>query len=89
LFEEYNHKLRVVQMYLMFATKKESYPLDARDELETTLIEVIKRNPSEVFGRDETILDKFAGIFGIGKSMVQEAVSEVSSVTEKIVKATK
>jgi len=89
LFEEYNHKLRVVQMYLMFATKKESYPLDARDELETTLIEVIKRNPSEVFGRDETILDKFAGIFGIGKSMVQEALSEVSSVTEKIVKATK
>jgi len=58
LFEEYNHKLRVVQMYLLFISEENSYTLDKKEELEKILLEVIKRNPSEVYGKDETMLDK-------------------------------
>jgi len=53
IFEEYNHKLRVVQMYLMF-TSKNSYKLknEKMDKLEDILLDVIKRNPCKFFGKD-------------------------------------
>lgn len=85
LFEEYNHKLRVVQMYIMFATKKDSYPLTALSALELELIEVIKRNPSEVFGRDETPLDKFAGLFHKGADTAADVSEKAAEVVKKAV----
>lgn len=69
LYEEYNHKLRVVQMYLMFSQNPEAYPLDGKEELELALMRVIRRNPSEVFGRDETLLDKIAEVLLASKGI--------------------
>lgn len=61
LFEEYNHKLRVVQMYMHFVANDSTYTLEpgSRTRLENTLLDTIERNPSEVYGKDETLLDKF------------------------------
>lgn len=60
LFEEYNHKLRVVQMYMHFVANNGTYTLEpgSRKRLEDTLLDTIERNPSEVYGKDETLLDK-------------------------------
>jgi hypothetical protein len=85
LYEEYNHKLRVVQMYLMFSTKEESYPLTNMAKLEETLIEVIGRNPSEVFGRDETILDKLADIVKASKGIVDDTARVVKKETKSLI----
>jgi hypothetical protein len=65
LFEEYNHKLRVVQMYLQFITKNNTYTLreDSRKDLEQTLLDSVARNPSMVYGDDETLLDKLINMF--------------------------
>lgn len=65
LFEEYNHKLRVVQMYMLFTAQKDTYKLttDAMKELESELLETIARNPSQVYGKDETMIDKMIDIF--------------------------
>lgn len=85
LYEEYNHKLRVVQMYLMFSTKEESYPLSSMLKLEETLIEVIGRNPSEVFGKDETILDKFADIVKASKGIADNTTKAIKKEANAIV----
>jgi len=79
LAEEYNHKLRVVQMYLMFITNENSYKLNDKVELEKTLLSVIARNPSEVYGRDETILDKIADIFHAKKQEVDNVIKNVTN----------
>lgn len=55
LFEEYNHKLRVVQMYLLFISKDNSYKLEEKGnmgKLESILLEVIGRNPCKFLGKD-------------------------------------
>jgi len=85
LFEEYNHKLRVVQLYLMFTSKEESssYQLDDRTQLEKILLDVIARNPSEVFGSDETILDKVADIVYAKQKGVDSALEKVEKTAEK------
>jgi len=77
LSEEYNHKLRVVQMYLMFITNESSYQLKDKKKLENTLLDAIARNPSEIYGRDETMLDKIAEIFRVIKQKPKEIISEV------------
>lgn len=65
LFEEYNHKLRVVQMYMLFITQDNTYTLstESRAKLEDTLLATIERNPSEVYGKDDTLLDKLIDFF--------------------------
>jgi len=75
LSEEYNHKLRVVQMYLMFITNEQSYKLDNKRKLERILLDAIKRNPSKVFGKDETMLDKIAEIVRISKGGAEDLAS--------------
>ncbi len=45
LFEEYNHKLRVVQMYQVFNVQKDTYKLNDWDKLENLLLETIGYNP--------------------------------------------
>lgn len=71
LFEEYNHKLRVVQMYILFVSKNETYKLSDKSGLEKILLDVISRNPSEVYGKDETILDKIIEVIGLRKTTTQ------------------
>lgn len=71
LSEEYNHKQRVVQMYLMFiAGDQSTYNLDNKARLEEILLEAIARNPSEIYGKGETMLDglksKFQGDTDVG-----------------------
>lgn len=73
LYEEYNHKLRVVQMYVAISSDKEAYPFKDKSALENVLLEVIERNPSEVFGKDETILDKIGEIVLASKGFVKDA----------------
>lgn len=65
LFEEYNHKLRVVQMYMLFTAQKNTYTLSdiAMTKLEEELLTTIARNPSQVYGKDETMIDKLIDIF--------------------------
>lgn len=60
LFEEYNHKLRVVQMYILFNEGSKTYKLAADNvkRLESVLIEAIGNNPAEHLGRGETYLDQ-------------------------------
>jgi hypothetical protein len=80
LADEYNHQAQVSAMYLNFTSKEtaNSYPLlpDAKKNLNNALIDVIRRHPGKIYGRDETILDKviqairaFKGITdGFGKN---------------------
>ncbi len=81
LTEEYNHKLRVVQMYLMFITNDSSYRLKDKVGLENALLEVIKRNPSEVYGHDETMLDKIIEIFRAKQENIEDAAKKVGNVS--------
>lgn len=70
LFEEYNHKLRVVQMYLLFISKENSYPITEMTKLEKILLEVIGRNPAEVYGKDDTVVDKIIELIKANKGIV-------------------
>jgi hypothetical protein len=49
-------------MYLNFSARKthEAYPIskEAKNKLDDELIEAIKRHPGEVYGKDETMMDK-------------------------------
>jgi|GEM_PF-3756705 len=62
LFEEYNHKLRVVQMYIMFTSDAKSYKLTSVKSLEAILLQTIQHNASEVFGSGETMLERLADV---------------------------
>lgn len=59
LYEEYNHKERVTQMYVMFTTNPKQYPLDnqQRKILVDTLMKVIADNPAKYLGDGETMMD--------------------------------
>lgn len=59
LFEEYNHKLRVVQMYILFNTNQ-TYKLNGATpkELDNILLNAIGNNPAEHLGKGETYIDK-------------------------------
>jgi hypothetical protein len=65
LVEEYNHKEQVARMYLNFSTNKDNewnntYRIDPEERklLNKKLIEVIGRNPSQIYWKDQTIVDK-------------------------------
>ncbi|MBY0539030.1 hypothetical protein K2P56_01160 [Patescibacteria group bacterium] len=79
MFEEYNHKLRVVQMYTMFTSDDTSYRFSDNQnslKLETLLIDTIGNNASKVFGMDETILDKIKEIIRANKGGAEEKDGE-------------
>lgn len=71
LAEEYNHKAQVTKMYLNFVSKEteNSYPLeaDAKNTLHDELIKVIARHPGQVYGKDETMLDKVIQLVYAGR----------------------
>lgn len=71
--EEYNHKAQVTRMYIKFTSDDESkkYPLSNkhREQLYDELIEVIARHPGQVFGRDETLLDKVLRVVAAWKGV--------------------
>lgn len=58
LFEEYNHKYRVVQMYLLFVTNENTYKLTNKEHLEKILMETILHNPWIYLWKWDTMLDK-------------------------------
>lgn len=64
LAEEYNHKAQVANMYNKFSSEEATYPIepDIKKKLQDKLIDVIARNPSEIYGRDETVFDKISKI---------------------------
>ena len=76
MFEEYNHKLRVVQMYLHFMTTS-TYKLSDKTRLEEILLKVIDRNPTEVYGKDDTMLDKIIELVKVSKGIAKDAVDVV------------
>ena len=59
LFEEYNHKLRVVQLYQLFTSDETSYKFNNREELEVVLIDSIRNNPAKHLGKSETMIDGY------------------------------
>lgn len=65
LFEEYNHKFRVVQMYIMFTSNEKAYTLKQTKELEVALLDVIKNNPAVHLGKWETMIDRIFEKFQI------------------------
>jgi hypothetical protein len=69
LFEEYNHKLRVVQMYILFTTNQ-TYRLndERRKELDDVLLIAIGNNPSEYLGKGETYMDRVNAILSKSKN---------------------
>ncbi|MCK5412753.1 MAG: hypothetical protein KAI57_00045 [Candidatus Pacebacteria bacterium] len=86
LFEEYNHKLRVVQMYILFNEKNKSYSLKNEHKLEEVLIEVIKNNPAKHLGKGETMIDQMLEKFRIKgfyedfkNEIIKEGVNNVNS----------
>lgn len=87
LSEEYNHKLRVIQMYLLFNTNEKSYNLEQKKELEGTLLGVINDNPAEHLGKGETMIDSILEKFyiaGFYKKLKKEITSEIAStIAEK------
>lgn len=79
LFEEYNHKLRVVQMYLLFNTADKSYHLsdENKEELSVILLDAIKNNPAQYLGRGETMIDRIIDRFyerGLIKKLKEEII---------------
>lgn len=80
LFEEYNHKLRVVQMYLLFNTSDKAYQLTQsnKDKLAMILLDAIAYNPAKHLGKGETIIDRVIERFqveGVAKKIKAEIVS--------------
>lgn len=84
--EEYNHKAQVTRMYIKFTSDDESdkYPLpdSHREKLNNELIEIIARHPGQVFGRDETLLDKILRVVAAWKGVDIDR-EESSSVKEE------
>lgn len=83
LFEEYNHKLRVVQMYIMFTANGNTYNLAQKKELEGTLLAAINNNPAEHLGKGETMIDSILEKFyiaGFYKKLKKEIISEINPV---------
>ncbi len=83
LFEEYNHKLRVVQMYMLFTAEHTSYPMSNRSNLEGTLLGAIDSNPAEHLGKGETMLDNLLEKFrleGFYKKLKKEVMDDVKSI---------
>lgn len=83
LFEEYNHKLRAVQMYLLFNTSDKTYFLSNpnKDKLAEILLSAIEYNPAQFLGRGETIIDRVYERFhveGFYKKLKGEVVSLVN-----------
>ena len=86
LFEEYNHKLRVVQMYLLFISKENSYSITQMTNLENILLEVIDRNPAEVYGKDDTVIDKIIEAIKANKGITTDVVEKTKNTVSDIVK---
>ncbi len=83
LFEEYNHKLRVVQMYIMFTANGNTYNLAQKKELEGTLLAAINSNPAEHLGKGETMIDSILEKFyiaGFYKKLKKEILSEINPI---------
>lgn len=80
LAEEYNHKAQVATMYLKFASTdtENSYPLDieTKKELNKVLINAIARHPGEVYGKDETILDKIIKIIEEKRALAMATITD-------------
>lgn len=80
LAEEYNHKAQVTKMYLNFVSKEteNSYPLEAgaKNTLHDELIKVIARHPGQVYGKDETMLDKVIQLVCAGRGGKMETIDD-------------
>jgi hypothetical protein len=88
LFEEYNHKLRVVQMYLLFISKENSYSITQMTRLENILLEVINRNPVEVYGKDDTVIDKIIEAIKANKGIASDVIEKTKNTVSDTVKKT-
>ena len=89
LHEEYNHKLRVVQMYRMFNDNSKSYNLDNKIKLERILLDVIGKNPGIYLGKGETIIDQILEKFrikGFYKELKDEMIGDLRPVIEALIK---
>ena len=62
-------------MYLNFSTNQSQYPIDkiTKQALDKEVLEVIKRRPWDVYGKDESMFDK-----------IIEAVKSIKSLWHKV-----
>lgn len=89
LFEEYNHKLKVVQMYILFNAGDKTYYLSNKnkDRLASVLLDAIEHNPAQYLGRGETIIDKITERFyveGYYKKLKDEINKKLPSQKSEI-----
>lgn len=73
--EEYNHKVQVLKTYLNFTTNQSEYPIDkvTKQALDKEVLEVIKRRPWDIYGKDESMFDKIIELIrSINWSKVEE-----------------
>lgn len=80
LFEIYNHKQNVMETYVAF--KNGDYTLHIEDKLEDVLLDVIKKDPSDCIGKDnttivESMLDRLKGIFEFEK--MKRSIKEMNN----------
>lgn len=57
LYEEYNHKSRVMRLYLMFSQEGNHYKLWLMHELEMAVIEAIRKNPAESLDKKWSLIE--------------------------------
>jgi len=58
LYEEYNHKEKVMKLYSGLIDKNFDLNADERKKLTDIVLDTIKENPSQILGRGETLMDK-------------------------------
>lgn len=83
LFEEYNHKLRVSQMYILFVENKSRYTLKDTKELEKVLLSAIKNNPAKHLGKGATLIESMLRQFklrGFYDQLKSEIITDVKEI---------
>lgn len=83
LFEEYNHKLRAIQMYHMFTSEETSFVFGKKAELEDAVLQVISSNPAKHLGRGETMIDGYfdkKGYQRLVEDIVERIKDEIPSI---------
>lgn len=78
LYEEYNHKMQVTNMYLNFTAYWNDYKIDKNTmvELNELFIDTVGKNPMNIYWNSETFLDKLVELYSKRKGNKKEISEE-------------
>lgn len=89
LYEEYNHKYQVAKMFNSFNINKKEDKLDLHDkekfkqEMNEKFIETVFRNPSNIYWKEEWIIDKIIKIFTLTRDKMEDKIKPESDKSDK------